>query len=135
MVETLKLVILKKIIEGPEEESVAVRQAGVPYPLFQQWKREDEVFAAALQQAFQQGTETLASIGLKRAARKSDRLVEFFLKERDPERFNQDGIKQTGTGGMGTWTLAQLEEFLMRKKQEEQLLLKTIEGEAVDVTP
>lgn len=91
------------------------------------------MFAAALKQAFEQGTATLASIGLRRAAAKSDRLMEFFLGARD-EKYSKDGQRDAG-GGLITMTLAQLDAFLQRKQEEERLLAKTIQGTAVDVTP
>lgn len=134
VVETLKLVILKNIVDTLAEESVAAREAGVPVPLFEAWKRDDEVFGAALAEAFRQATDRLATIGMRRASVKSDRLMEFFLAQRDEARFGRDGKPGAG-GGTISMTLQQLDDFLQRKRNEELLLLKTIDGQAVDVTP
>ncbi len=135
VIETLKLVILKSIVEGPIEESVAARRAGVPWPVFQEWKRTDEGFAAALSEAFTQGTDTLATVGMERAKRKSDRLLEFFVGQRDPDRFGKDASQRRTGGGILTMTLEQLDSFLADKRRELVLAQRTVEGTAVDVTP
>ena len=78
----------------------------------------------------------LASEGLRRAMKKSDRLMEYFLPQRDPARFGKDGNKP-GSGGFLTMTLTELDEFIQSKRLEAALISanKIIEGTAVDVTP
>lgn len=138
VITVLKQLIPQLMAEGPVEESSAARKCGVPVHVLEEWKRTDDVFAGELVAAFRAGTDTLASAGLARAMKKSDRLVEFFLGQRDPDRFNKDP-KKTNAGGMLTMTLEQIETFIQHKRREEAMLAKTIEGHAevraVDTLP
>lgn len=58
-------------------------KADISYHQGRKWKREDEAFALACEEAYEVGTQGLEDIADNRAKRRSDTLLMFLLKGRD----------------------------------------------------
>jgi phosphoenolpyruvate carboxylase len=65
-------------------ESGAAAKADISWSQYHKWKRESEPFRALVAQAIDVGTETLEDVATSRARRKSDVLLMFILKKRNP---------------------------------------------------
>jgi hypothetical protein len=81
--ETQKKTILSWLSRGFSEGG-AVARAGLSYTQYLKWKKEDDVFRADVEVAKGLGTNCLEDVATSRAKRKSDILLMFLLKKRDP---------------------------------------------------
>lgn len=60
-------------------------KADISYHQARKWKDDDEAFALACDEAYEVGTHGLEDIADNRAKRRSDTLLMFLLKGRDPK--------------------------------------------------
>jgi transposase-like protein len=67
--------------------SRAARAAGVPRSTLYLWRRTDKVFAEAMAEAIETGTDLLEDEALRRGLEYSDALLIFLLKARRPNKY------------------------------------------------
>lgn len=78
--------------------SEAARSAGVGRTSLFDWRRDDPEFDAQVLAAVEEGTDSLITVARNRAKEKSDLLMIFLLKQRDPS-FRDNHQIQIDTGG------------------------------------
>jgi transposase-like protein len=78
--------ILADLTEGASI-SRAAQAAGVPRSTLYLWRRTDKVFAEAMAEALETGTDLLEDEALRRAKEYSDALLIFLLKARRPYKY------------------------------------------------
>jgi hypothetical protein len=68
----------------------AAEEAEIPCRTAYNWRREDEAFARAWDEAWEQGTDRLEAVALERAVNGSDLLLIFLMKGRRPTRYRDN---------------------------------------------
>jgi hypothetical protein len=82
--------MLLEIVASGRSLTAAARAVGMSRRSLFDWKTADPEFAAALDAAYDEGTDRFADALLERALLpEHDALAIFLLKQRDPERFNR----------------------------------------------
>jgi hypothetical protein len=82
--------IKEKILIGLRRgwsRSGAARYGGLSYVQFLKWEANDPLFAAAVADAMEEGTDGLEDVATSRAKRKSDTLMMFMLGARRPDKY------------------------------------------------
>lgn len=82
-----KLVIVHWMSRG-KSFAYGCAKADLSYAQGKKWKREDEAFANECEDAYEVGTQGLEDIADNRAKRRSDVLLMFLMKGRDPKYRN-----------------------------------------------
>lgn len=76
-------------LEVGDTPSKAARKAGEDLRFFKSWAKADENFKADWKEAYDQGTDFLEDAATERAIDKSDPLMMFMLKSRNPDKFDR----------------------------------------------
>lgn len=79
----------------------ACRAAGIDRRTAYRARQADETFALAWADVDEKVTETLERVALQRAVEGSDRLIEFLLKARRPEKYRENTVKVEHSGRIG----------------------------------
>ena len=79
----------------------AARAAGIDRMTAYRARQADEDFAIAWADVEEKVTETLERVALQRAIDGSDRLIEFLLKARRPDRYRENTVKVEHSGRIG----------------------------------
>lgn len=76
---------------------------------YYRWRDEDPEFAAAVDEAIEEGTDVLEDIALRRAKKQSDTLVIFLLKARRRDKYGDKSLHEVSgpNGAPLTITLAE----------------------------
>lgn len=85
--------LLKQLSLG-KSVAAACRSERIPRRNYYEWRTADPAFAAAADEAIEQGTDFLEDKARDRAVKESDTLLIFLLKARRPEKYRE---KQTFT--------------------------------------
>ena len=84
-------------LEVGDSPSKAARSAGGTLAQFKAWRNADEDFKKDWDEAYEEGTQHLEDAATERAIDKSDPLMMFMLKARDPGKYDRGGkLELTG---------------------------------------
>lgn len=118
-------------LEVGDTPSRAALKAGETLRFFKSWKNSDENFKRDWEEAYDEGTQFLEDAATERAIDKSDPLMMFMLKARDPDKYDRGGKLEIGVKVNVDGAKAKL----LNKVAKLQAKLKEQEIEAAEETP